>query len=159
MVQVQDGKAAVQSISQHVFDHLAVDGRVTDDAVFSDLLPARLELGLDEAHHRRAILQQGCRWAQDMFQRDKRHVGARKIHPIREIRRLRVPEVVLFHTHDPLVAAQLPDQLVRAAVHGVDLTGAPLQHAVRKPAGGGTDIDADEPLHVQTEAVQRPFQL
>src|SRR5690606_11976145 len=54
---------------------------------------------------------------------------------------------------------QLPVQLALADIDGVDLRRAVLQQYVGEAAGGGTHIDADAPLHRETEMLQAMGQL
>jgi len=56
VIQRQRGKTAFLRVSQHVRDHLAVDGWVAHDAVLADLFAPGLKLRLDQADHAGAFL-------------------------------------------------------------------------------------------------------
>ena len=70
-----------------------------------------------------------------------------------------VPGVGPLQGDHPFVGTQLPGQLAVARIHGVDLGGAVLEHAVGKAAGGGSDVGADHAGEVQAKDVHGLGQL
>ena len=63
--QVADGQLQLRSQRQKILQDLLMDGRVADDALLADLLPAGLELRLDEAEDLPRRLQQCTDGGQD----------------------------------------------------------------------------------------------
>ena len=72
---------------------------------------------------------------------------------------IQIPGVGALQTHHPGVAAELPVQLTIPHVHGIDLGGAVLQHAVGKAAGGGADVGAGLSCQRNRKGLHGLFQL
>ena len=144
---------------QKGLQHLQVHRRVPDHAFFSDLFPARLELGLHQAHGLSLRGQQSVQRRQDQPQGDKRHVHRRKVQLLWDLLMGKIAGVGAFHAHHPRVSPELPVQLAVAHIHSVDLCGPVLQHAVREAAGGCADIGADLAVHGQGKRLHGLLQL
>ena len=110
-------------------------GRVADDTVFTHLLAASLELRLDEADAHCVGRRDGLRHREDMMQRDKRHIYAKKLNRLCQHVQRDIADVGALHVDDALVGAQAPCQLTVTDVHGIDLDRAVLQHTIGKAAG------------------------
>ena len=79
-----------------------MDGRVPDDALFADLLPAGLKLGLDEAQDLPRPAS-GVLWTagQDDTQGDKRNVDDGQVQRLSQILRRDIADVRPLHADDP----------------------------------------------------------
>jgi hypothetical protein len=62
-----------------------------------------------------------------------------------------VAQVELLAGHHPGIIADLPDELVRADIKGIDLRRAMLQETIRETTGGSSGIQAAEPGRMEPE--------
>ena len=77
----------------------------------------------------------------------------------RIIRGLKIARVHAFPHHHARIVAQFPIELAVADVDGPDARRAALQQAIRESAGGRADIEADQPVDIDREMIQRGGQL
>src|SRR5699024_8392097 len=80
------------------------------------------------------------RHRENMFERDKGYIHAKKLDFFRQIFRFDIADVVALHIHDPGIGAPAPGKLSVADVHGIDFGSAVLEHAVGDAAGGSAAI-------------------
>jgi hypothetical protein len=126
-----------------LFDRFFMQRRVADDAAFADLFFFQLELRLDETDDVAVRLQHFEDRSEDEGQGDKRNVDDDEVDGLGKVRRGEVADVETLPRGDTLVAAELPRELVRPDVIGVDLRGTALKDAVGEAAGGGPGIEDD----------------
>ena len=67
--------------------------------------------------------------------------------------------VEIFPRGDPWIAAKPVNELVGADVEGKHAPRAPLEQAIRKPAGRGAHVQTYQPRDVDAEGVQGAFEL
>ena len=158
-IQSADLEAVGSSIAHGIVQHLAVGGRVTDNAVFAHLFAASLKLGLDQADTHSVRSGDGLRHREDMMQRDKRDIYAEKLDWLCQLVNGHVADVCALHIDHPLIGAQTPCQLTVAHIHCVDLDCTILQHTVGKAAGGCANVHADFALGGQRKTLHRLFQF
>src|SRR5699024_8903927 len=132
---------------------------VAHDTLFPDFFPARFKLRLDQTDTdslRRADL---IRHRENMFERDKGYIHAKKLDFFRQIFRFDIADVGAFHIHDPGIGAQSPGKLSVADVYGIHCGSAVLEHAVGKAAGGSADIHTDFSVGTHGKHFHGLFQL
>ena len=76
-----------------------------------------------------------------------------------DILRLHIADIRFFHADDPWILSKLPVQLSSAHIDGIHLSGAVLQHAVRKSAGRRTYVRTDLSFYADVKMFQSLFQL
>src|SRR5262249_28877747 len=74
-------------------------------------------------------------------------------------RSLQVAGVEVFPRDHAGILPKPVMQLVGPTIQGIDPGGAPLQKAIRKPAGGGADVQTDLVLRREAEMMQGLRQL
>ena len=105
-----------------------------DYAFLSDLFPSGLKLGLDQTDNLSVLRHQLLHRNQHFGQGDERNIYGYKLNFIINILRCHVPDVGFFHADDTRVISKLPRELPVAHIHGIDLYGPILEHAVGKAA-------------------------
>ena len=143
----------------HLLDDLLMYLRIAHDALLADLLPACLELWLDQADDLTVLRHQLPHRRQHLHQRNKRNVNRDKGCRLLDLLRRHITDVRLFHADDPRVIAQLPVEQSVSDIHRIDLYRAILQHTVGKASGRSSDIHAHPALQSQVKMTHRLFQL
>ena len=94
---------------------------VAHDALFADILSARLKLRLDKAHSPAAVPEKLSHNGQYLAKRDERNIHRGEIHLLGDLLVGHIAEVGTLHIDHALVAPELPCELAVADVDGVDL--------------------------------------
>jgi hypothetical protein len=116
-------------------------GQVRDDPALADEIAAHFELRLEQDHRLRHRSAQGQWRGQHLGDRDEADIGDQQVDAFRDDRAIQFPRVLALKAHHPRVAPQARMQLVMPHIDGVNPRGTALQQHLRKPAGGGTDIE------------------
>ena len=133
--------------------------RVSDNALFPDVLLPSLKLRLDQAKHLSRRLQQLLDRRQHDPQRDERHIDHREVERFAEILRRHIADVRPLHYNDARVRADLPRQLPIAHIDGKYLTRPLLEQTIGKSARRRAGVAAHIARRVNAEVAQRLFEL
>ncbi len=117
-----------------------------------------LELRLDEDHKDAARGEDGLKGGEYLQDGNERDVHGDDLRGPGEIPPDERAGVLLDHD-DARVAAELPVELFRVHVDGIDEAGAAAEQAIRETAGRRPDIGGDLSGRVYAEGVQRLGQL
>jgi RNA polymerase sigma-70 factor (ECF subfamily) len=149
--------------SAHAIDSELVCHRVMHNTSPADVFPARFELRFDEHDGlqggHRALSHRGDHRRQDQSGRNERHVHGYKPDSPGQIAGFEVTGVGTLQQGHAGISAQAFGDLPIAGIDRDDAGRAMLQHAVRKTAGGGADIDAVTPGEIDLPLDQCGFQL
>ena len=160
---VLDTSAVVAAIREEpggdLVAHLLVKRRIAHHALFAHVLPADLELGLDQDQR----ITSGSQHLQDsgehQGERNEGEIGHQDVHLLPDIFAAHVTEVELLPRNHSWIAPELPGELVRAHIEGEHLHGATLQQAVSKSSGGRTYIQSRHACHINVEVLECSFQF
>lgn len=133
--------------------------RVAHDSSFSHLAAPGLELRLDENHHLPVVLEQRRQRRENQRNRDEADVANGQIHFLADFLEAQVTGVDAFAEDDARVGAQLPVDLARADVDGMDASGAVLKETIGEAASGCADVETDLAGDVDGEVFQRSFEF
>ena len=135
---------------------------VGDDALFPNLGPTGLELGLDQCHHVGAGAQQRWHPVDDQCDRDKgdvdrddielttvgwQHVGVQDA------------SVEAFERNHTGVLPELPGELIVSDVKGHHPLGTSLEQDVGEAPGRGSDVEGEPVARVDAKDLERMREL
>ena len=102
---IQHLKACRVRVLHIILQHLKVDFRLADNALFADLALAGLKLRLDHADADSVRRADGVCHREDMLERDERNVHAEERTRLCQVLRLYIADVRSFHIDDARIGA------------------------------------------------------
>ena len=132
-----------------------MDGGIPDDAVIGPTATG-LELRLDERNDRAAScrVETSRHRPEDLGQGDERHVRDGQRDRLGQAGGTEGPGVRPLHRDDPGIRPQRLGELSATHVESIDTRRAALQQHVGEAAGRGPDVEADEPVRIDSERVE-----
>ncbi len=137
---------------------LGMECRVTDNAFFPDLAPARLKLGLEEREKiaaGRNNISKRWNYLEDRNERDVHDDDVRKLG---QIITDEMPGI-FFDQDDARIVPEPAVNLADIDVHGIDLGRTSLEKAVRETARRRANIGTRPTLYVKMEGIERLFEF
>lgn len=149
----EDGEAGGFGGGADAVDGEAMESGIADNAAAADGGAIEFELRLDEQDKLGARISEGDESGYHFCEADEGEIGGDELDRFRQIGGDEMA-CVFFDGDDARVLAELPGELARGDVDGIDARGAAPEQAIRESASGAADVEANEPCGIDGKIVE-----